>query len=171
MMNSTNSPSMMVALNEDSVAWLLSQRTSPNESLDGVVSRLRETSTKSVQNETPKALSCQNSKQGKYVCAIHDDQVSAQNLYGLFGAVVDFMHERRPEVLDKLSKMHRSNARKFIARDSKDVHIHRTDLGTMVTNSGWWIDTNIGRREVINALKALCWAAKFEFGKDIRFPL
>ncbi len=174
MRNTSEPPKMMVAMSEGSVAWLLSQKTSPGESLDDVVSGLRDLSNSaksscSEQKEIPKKTTGLRIED-KYSCSILGEQVQAQTVSELFGAVVDFMDDLCPEALIELAKVRPSNARRYIARERQNVHTYCDYLPVLQTKSGWWVSKNVSRNQVVSAIKALSRAAGLEFGKDICFP-
>ncbi len=98
--------------------------------------------------------------------------ISGTSWHDLFSNCIEEMHVISPEALEILAGM-KTNARRIIARERKDIHIRTPELweNTRLTSSGWWVDTNIGEPMFLPRLKKLAEAAQLEFGKDIIFPI
>jgi hypothetical protein len=106
----------------------------------------------------------------KYCGEILGQKLAASTLPMLLGQFVDQMACVAPEALEEFS-YRRSRKRRFVARRWEAVHPGRPDLGVLQTNSGWWVSSNIGKKDLIRALKELALSAGLQFDKDVRFPV
>lgn len=104
----------------------------------------------------------------RYACVLFGKSLSARTLAGLFGQVVDQLHDLDPAVLLALSDARR-RSRRYVARAADGVHPGRADLPVMQTRSGWWISRNVSRADTEAALRATCAAARLEYGRDLIF--
>lgn len=106
----------------------------------------------------------------KYCGELLGQKLAASTLPMLLGQFVDQMAYVAPEALEELS-YRRSRKRRFVARRWEALHPGRPDLGVLLTTSGWWISSNIGKEDLIRALKELASSAGLQFNRDVRFPV
>ena len=103
----------------------------------------------------------------KYTADFLGTRVTAWTLPEIFAHIVDLTADVAPEALEMLATM-RARTRRFVARSPELVHPGRRDLLVMRTKSGWWVSRNIGREDLMRALRALAQAAGLEYGEDVR---
>lgn len=164
-------PSVRVTLGEITVGLLMALRDRPDESIAEVTHRLAEQATVkreqgTVQTAPPPVL---GQPAGKYSFEVLGRRLHADTLGGVFAEAVDVMDDVDPKAVVRLSTM-RATKRRYVSRDKAGIHGARADLKVMRTRSGWWVDGNISRGQLVSALQALCRAAGLEYGSDIRFP-
>lgn len=179
------SPTVFVALHESTVAMLMTLREG-GETLDAVAARCAEAARKASAEASDPALPPPSlvdaappvgasgttwsiTTTGVYRACVLDAPVGANTLGGLFRNVVDAVHDLDPAVIERLAGM-KARTRRFVARACEDVHAGRRDLPVLQTRSGWWVSANIGRHNLVRALRALCAASGLRYGRDIRFP-
>lgn len=105
----------------------------------------------------------------KYFAELLGQRLTAATLPMLLGEFVDQMAIVAPEALEALS-LRRSRKRRYVARHWEAIHPGRPDLDVLQTASGWWVSSNIGKDDLIRALKELSRCAGLEFAKEVKFP-
>jgi hypothetical protein len=168
---------LAVCLREETILSLLNLRQAEGETLESVISRLAElaphqpTYERGLETKEPvvrRACPENHGLKYKYRLAFLGEELGANTLSELFGALVDSLALVAAEATEKLASM-KSRKRAFISRDRGSIHPGRPDLKTLKTATGWWISANIGRVDLSRALDAVCEASGLEVGKDIRF--
>lgn len=74
------------------------------------------------------------------------------------------------DVLMSLAEV-RTRERRYIALQPDEIHLRSPHLPVMQTPSGWWISKNIGRDQLMGALRELCRISELDFGVDVKFSL
>lgn len=160
----------LIPLNQSTIARLLDLRATADEPLENVIARLMEHKLPLAQRVEPTRAAaderCAIRAQEKYAVDVLGQRLEADSLSSLFASVIDLIAELDPAVLDRLSQM-ASRKRRYLSKAESDIHPDRPDLKTMRTKSGWWVSANVGKEDVARALKAVCLAARLEFGRDI----
>lgn len=181
-------PAVFVTLRESTVAILMALRTE-DETLDAVTVRCVDAARKaSVVASTPApapplpspaeplppavatASTWPTATSGKRVASVLGVPVGARTYGQLLGNVVDAIHYLDPVAIERLSGM-KADTRRYVARDREDVHDRRLDLPTLRTRSNWWVSANIGEKDFVRSLRALCRASGLTYGQDICFPV
>jgi len=166
----------LVELSHSTVALLIAQRQYDTETIDKIIQRhlifadSYERQNKSLPRATHKSASQQklSAKSEVYEGEVLGKPIRSETLPSFFAAVVDTIHDVAPEAVAQLAQM-RARTRAYVARTRTEVHAGRIDLPTKMTSSGWYISENIGRKDLVRALEALCQAANLSYGRDIRF--
>lgn len=139
-----------------------------------LVEVLRATKEADVEEDThaaaPSVDEVMTGADAKYHGELLGQKLAASTLPMLLGQFVDQMACVAPEALEELS-YRRSRKRRFVARRWESVHPGRPDLGVLQTTSGWWVSSNIGKEDLIRALKELASSAGLQFNRDVRFPV
>ncbi|MDF2233147.1 hypothetical protein P2H44_11350 [Albimonas sp. CAU 1670] len=104
----------------------------------------------------------------KYSLTMLGEEMHAATLGDMFLKVVDALHQVAPNAVERLAASP-SRKRAFVSRRREIVHPGRPDLPVLRTTSGWWVSANIGTADLERALRAVCEAAKLEYGRDIQF--
>jgi hypothetical protein len=166
----------LVELSHSTVALLMAQRQHDAETIDNIIERhIQQAVASEIQKttrpntahvKTTRRPRCENS--GIYEGEVLGMHIRSGTLSSFFAEVVDTIEYVAPEAVAHLARM-RARTRAYVARTSTSVHAGRTDLPTRKTSSGWYVSENIGRKDLIRALKALCHAADLDYGRDIRF--
>ena len=166
----------LVELSHSTVALLMSQRLHDAETVDQVIRRRitcgsernrRITATpKAAHAHTPQTT--QSIKTGIYTGEVLGREIASDTLASFFAEVIDTIHDVAPEAVANLAQM-RARTRAYVARTPAAVHAGRTDLPTKKTSSGWYVSENIGQKDLVRALEALCRAAGLSYSRDIRF--
>ncbi len=167
----SESPTMMVAMREATVASLMALHTAPDECIADIVDRLLP-ATKPATLALPKvdeAPDVSSARAGKHACDLLGTRLYASSLGAIFGEVIDLMDTIAPEAVVLLSDAS-TGQRRHVSREKTGVHLHRPDLPVLQTKSGWWISMNISKPQTKAHFRALCKAAGIKFGKDLRFP-
>jgi hypothetical protein len=173
-MTTATTPIALVQLREATLGRLVELRANPDEPLDEVVSRLAVRPPSAVKPEVttrPTIARCQTSASSrKHVAEVLGQRVEAPSLGLLFAAVIDLVAEIDSAVLERLAA-DRARTRRYISRLKAEIHPGRSDLRTIVSQSGWCVSANVGEEDLRRGLVALCRAGSLKFGEDIRFPL
>jgi hypothetical protein len=178
---------MFVTLRESTVAMLMALREN-GETLDAVAARCAEAARQAtpaasilapgLSPPTPevptttvaaRASTWPTNSSGFYVMSVLGEPVCANTLGGLLRNLVDAVHDLDAVAIERLSRM-KARTRRYVSRAREDVHAGRRDLRVMQTRSGWWVSANIGRRDFVRSVRALCAASDLRYGSDIRFP-
>jgi hypothetical protein len=181
------SPTMFVTLRESTIAKLMALRED-GETLDAVAARCADAAvqaTPATSNLAPgllpptpevptttgaaRASTWPTTSSGLYVMSVLGEAVRANTLGGLLRNVVDAVHDLDAAAIERLSRM-KARTRRYVSRAREDVHAGRRDLRVLQTRSGWWVSANIGRRDFVRSVRALCAASDLRYGSDIRFP-
>jgi hypothetical protein len=165
---------LLVELSQSAAALLISQRQHDGETIDSII--LRHFKRGNDSGELRKRQEAQRTRAEHvpaeqprtYKGEVLGRPIRAETLSAFFAEVVDTIDEVAPETLRSLAEM-RARTRAYVSRTSASVHAGRTDLPTRKTSSGWYVSENIGRKDLIRALKALCCVAGLSYGRDIRF--
>lgn len=169
----SESPAMMVALRETTVASLMALRTTPNEPIADVVESLLPVQSlalvASLVPEPPPSLPAVHA--AKHGCDVLGTRLFESSLGSLFGEVIDLMDKVAPDALERLASRRSSWARRYISRDPNGVHIASPHLPVIRTKSDWWLSANVGSDQILHALRTLCEVSGLEFGKDVIFPV
>jgi hypothetical protein len=182
------SPTVFVTLRESTVAMLMALR-SDEETLDAVMARCADLAQKvspittietpalakpSPTEPTPPVVAAVSTwpevTSGTYVALVLGVPVGARTLGELLGNVVDAIHDLDAAAINRLSEM-KARTRHYVACEPENVHAGRRDLPVLQTRSGWWVSANIGRRDLVGSLRAVCRASGLHYGHDIRFPV
>lgn len=182
-----SSPIVLVTLRESTFAALMSLR-SDDETLDAVAARcadLARRTSAAAKAPTPALAPILPAEpnlpvvetvstwpaatRGNHIVSVLDMPVGADSYGALLRNVVDAIHDLDPSVIERLSEM-KARTRRYVARERERVHGGRSNLPALKTSSGWWVSANIGERDLVRSLKALCRASGLRYGKDIRFP-
>ncbi len=181
-MNIQMCPSTLaVCLTDSTVAHLMGLRTHDSETLDMVIIRLAkcksvapvdnidEASVAKVrkQNSLPSATYPHRYQKYNYTMTFLGEDLRANTMAKLFGELIEALAWVAPEAVEDLAGM-RAQKRAFVSRKRDAIHPGRPDLPTFKTRSGWWISTNVGRNDLVRALKAACVASSLSFGNEIR---
>lgn len=166
----------LVELSHSTVALLMAQRQHDAETIDNIIERhIQQAEVSGIQKMTlPKTAHVKTTPRPRCVKSeIYEGEVlgmhiRSDTLSSYFAEVVDTIEYVAPEAVVHFAQM-RARTRAYVARTSTSVHAGRTDLPTRKTSSGWYVSENIGRKDLIRALKALCNAADLDYGCDIRF--
>lgn len=166
----------LVELSQSTVALLMAQRQHDTETIDNIIQRhLNYVGSDERQSKTPPRATHIRAPQQKlsaksegYKGEVLGKPIRSETLASFFAAVVDTIYDVAPEAIAQLAQM-RARTRAYVARTRTAVHPERIDLPTKKTSSGWYISENIGRKDLVRALKALCQAADLSYGRDIRF--
>ena len=144
-------------------------RRHETESINDVITRLRETSAPRKEKPPLKATDTQVVTTAKHVCCVLGESVFGESLPEVFGNVIDVMHDLDPEVLERLAKTRISYVRSIISRDKSKIHLRSQHLKTAKSKSGWWYSRSVSQDQVERMLKELCKVASLEYGVDIRW--
>ena len=104
----------------------------------------------------------------KYEASLLGQRVLANTLPELFGMIVDLMDVAAPEALVKLSEIV-LRTRRYVAKQRSGINPKLPDLSVRQTKSGWWIDGNVGRPQVVGAMKDLARVSGLIYGRDLIF--
>ncbi len=96
-----------------------------------------------------------------------DTRIGANSLGELYGKLIDLLFDIAPEAVEKLAGM-KARTRRFVAKDSSNIHPSSPHLPTLKTKSGWHVSKNIGKVDFNRGTRALCTAADIKYGKDVR---
>jgi hypothetical protein len=161
---------VMVELPEALFGELMGLKSHPSESVAETIQHMLATPKEEIPPEEKPANAVSPPKFHKYTAFVLGERIGANTLPEIAGLVVDIVASIDDGPLHKLSKTFRSHKRGFISSEAGRIHIHRDDLKEVQTASGWWIDGNVGTRETVNFLEALCECTNLRFGEDIQFP-
>ncbi len=169
-------PNFLVELSHSTVAHLMSQRQYDEETIDNIIVRHLEyanepnghRATQQRTKHSPATPTLRPERSDSYEGEVLGKQVRSGTLVEFFAEVVDTIDDVAPEAVANLAQM-RARTRAYVARTRAVVHAGRIDLPTTKTSSGWYVSENIGRKDLVRALEALCQAAGLTYGRDIRF--
>lgn len=175
----TTSLPVAVFLSERTLSRLFKTKINQHESLDATVERLLSAAAQRkgapsrlpepqfvMQKHSTQISSPQCSDQ-KYQGILLGEPFGATTLYGLFGAFVDLIDDLDPQAVERLSEL-TSRRRRYVARSPGAIHPGRKNLPTSRTRTGWWISANVGRADIVRALKAASTALGLRYGTDVR---
>lgn len=114
-----------------------------------------------IRQETPE------SDAGRYRVEILGHVVAANTLASWLSRIADHVDSRWPEALSELATM-RTRRGDHISRRRDLVHIGRPDLPVAETESGWFISANISYSQARSWISALCDAAGWTLGSDVK---
>lgn len=163
---------LYVALSQPTVELLLNLRERDHESIDTILARHfkpgfnAETATKPLAASQPSSSPRPSVSAGGYRGQFLGRILQAETLGAFFSEIVDIMCEVAPDVVHDFAQC-RARTRHYVSRTPVGVHGGRSDLPTRKTKSGWYVSENIGRRDLVRGLKALCSAAKLQYGLDL----
>lgn len=104
----------------------------------------------------------------KYEAFFLGQTIRGNRLADIFAQVIDLTHSMAPEVIEKLCNAG-SHSRRLAALSPEGVHLSSPHLPTLKTRTGWFVSNNIGKQQLVAALKVLCRLSGLEYGKDIAF--
>ena len=176
MITTKPSPVALVRMRESTMALLMGQKLHKDETLDAVIARLASSGSPNPKSAIATAPPTPRMRvdargwrgAGKYGLSLMGEELRADTLPKLFGALIDRLAELDPKAVEKIA-MRRSRKRGFVSREKNAIHPGRPDLPLLQTRSGWWISANIGTDDFVRALKCACEANNFDYGRDIRF--
>lgn len=162
--------SVLVPMQQETVALLLAQRIGDDGSLDHVVLRLLHERADAQVPAVDRAPPPSFGTRGKWQAKAFGRMLTAESLGRLFAEIMDVVHDLDPAILERFS--HRGGrTRRFISRAKEGVHGGRLDLSLVRTRSGWWVSGCVSARDVRRALEALCGEAELVFGRDVQLPI
>lgn len=159
----------LVTVQLDTLAVLLSLRTSDADSIDKVIESL--VGSRQTPVTDPQQIQLVPAKAAlsdKYQVELLGEPLGARTLPQVLAKVLRLLSDYDTTLLHKLS-MQRGNTRRYVAERPELVHIGRPDFVdyTLEFRPGWWIGTNYGRKEIKTILKAACSLCGIKYGTDL----
>jgi hypothetical protein len=153
----------------DTLAMLLSLRSSNADSIDKIVESLVKNSPvcpvdpKLIQSIPEKAV-----RSGKYQFTLLDEPLGADNLPQVLTSVLGILSDYDENLLPKLSKRS-GRTRRYVAERAELIHIGRPDFAakTVEFRPGWWVGINYGKKEVKSILEAACSLCGIKYRADL----
>jgi len=97
-----------------------------------------------------------------------DTMIGANSLSELYGKLVDLLFDVAPEAVEKLAGM-KARIRRFVAKDRSGIHPSSPQLPTLKTKSGWYVSKNIGEKDFLRGVRALCKACNIKYDEDVKY--
>jgi len=162
---------LYIPLQEVVVSRLLALRRTPDESLSHVVDRLIDGPLYTAHKKPiePIKQSQAKPKYSKYQLLILGELFPVSTYREALATCLNTVADLDPGMLEKVAQM-KGHTRRFIAKDSSEIHIGRTDLNNRCTyefRPGWFVGTNYSLPDTKRILRGICEASGLEYEKDI----
>lgn len=164
--------SVLVPIRLNTIVILQSLAQPGDRDLDDVIRRLIEEKTKREDRTSEKSEREPLSRHGnaaRYRLTILDETCEAASLGEVVATAVDVLGELDPRLFHRARELV-GNLRRYLAERPEDLYPGRPDLVHCARRCrcGWWVPTNISRRDTCRILERFCGVLGLNWGEDVR---
>ena len=160
-------PRCLISLSESTVAFIVSLRSQPDESLDSVVYRAldklasvpsKDVPTSAAQIVVPRREAGREATQS---VTLFGDKMPVRTKKDALAAVLDAL-SRRDAGFRRRFSFEQGRTRRFVARSREALYPGSPHLAKYARDigHGWWMATNFSERDIARAARKACAAAR-----------
>ncbi|MGV6816509.1 MAG: hypothetical protein ACWA44_04450 [Thiotrichales bacterium] len=169
-MNAANFPMIQIAVYETTLPMLFAMKQSREEPLADVIQRISKDTKRRKPLGGLQDGDCKEEvlESGyRHQLLVLDSVIGADSFGELYGKLIDVVSDVADDVIEDLASM-RARSRFYVSRNRAGIHPGSPHLPTLKTTSGWYVSRNVGFKDFVRGVQALCVAGEIEYGKDIR---
>lgn len=162
---------VLVPIEENTLALVLRARLNESESIDGAILR-RFAGPPSAPSLPARQVSADPQRlpiHAKYKAVLLGEEIGASSLGRLLAAVISRLAELDEGILERLAGRG-GRTRPVVARCREELYPGSEHLikSALALPGGWWVGTNYSRRDAQRILRVICAAAGLTYGADLK---